>query len=161
MSAEECWKVVRGIFLGLGVVVLTAPLTGCAKSQNSKEPEAAGLLAAAAVASRRTWSVPQTLPGTDAYDAPTHAALTNALLTQPADYQPRSHHKDEDGAPHYTNRLIRESSPYLLQHAHNPVSWYPWGEEAFARARELGRPVFLSIGYSTCHWCHVMERESF
>lgn len=161
MSAEECWKVVRGIFLGLGVVVLTAPLTGCAKSQNSKEPEAAGLLAAAAMASRRTWSVPQMLPGTDAYDAPTHAALTSALLTQPADYQPRSHHKDEDGAPHYTNRLIRESSPYLLQHAHNPVSWYPWGEEAFARARELGRPVFLSVGYSTCHWCHVMEGESF
>lgn len=59
------------------------------------------------------------------------------------------------------NRLIAEKSPYLLQHAHNPVDWYPWGEEAFARARELDRPIFLSIGYSTCHWCHVMEKESF
>jgi uncharacterized protein YyaL (SSP411 family) len=60
-----------------------------------------------------------------------------------------------------TNRLARESSPYLLQHAHNPVDWYPWGDEAFARARAEDRPVLLSIGYSACHWCHVMERESF
>ena len=59
------------------------------------------------------------------------------------------------------NHLIREKSPYLLQHAHNPVDWYPWGPEAFARAREEGKPIFLSIGYSTCHWCHVMEQESF
>ncbi|MBI3448689.1 MAG: thioredoxin domain-containing protein [Acidobacteria bacterium] len=59
------------------------------------------------------------------------------------------------------NRLAREKSPYLLQHAFNPVDWYPWGEEAFRTAREKGRPIFLSIGYSTCHWCHVMERESF
>jgi len=62
---------------------------------------------------------------------------------------------------HMPNRLIHERSPYLLQHAHNPVDWYPWGEEAFERARTEGRPIFLSIGYSTCHWCHVMERESF
>ncbi len=60
-----------------------------------------------------------------------------------------------------TNRLSGETSPYLLQHAHNPVDWYPWGEEAFAKARAEDRPVFLSIGYSACHWCHVMERESF
>src|SRR5580698_7504545 len=60
-----------------------------------------------------------------------------------------------------TNRLIHEKSPYLLQHAHNPVDWYPWGEEAFARAAQENKPIFLSIGYSTCHWCHVMERESF
>ena len=60
-----------------------------------------------------------------------------------------------------TNRLINESSPYLLQHARNPVDWYPWGEEAFAAARERDVPIFLSIGYSTCYWCHVMERESF
>ena len=59
------------------------------------------------------------------------------------------------------NRLIDEQSPYLLQHAFNPVDWYPWGEEAFARAREENKPVFLSIGYSTCHWCHVMAHESF
>jgi uncharacterized protein YyaL (SSP411 family) len=60
-----------------------------------------------------------------------------------------------------SNRLIAEKSPYLLQHAFNPVDWYPWGEEAFARARREDKPIFLSVGYSTCHWCHVMERESF
>lgn len=59
------------------------------------------------------------------------------------------------------NRLVFEKSPYLLQHAANPVDWYPWGEEAFAAAREQGKPVFLSVGYATCHWCHVMEHESF
>jgi uncharacterized protein YyaL (SSP411 family) len=59
------------------------------------------------------------------------------------------------------NRLVHETSPYLLQHAHNPVDWYPWGPEALARAKELDRPIFLSVGYSACHWCHVMERESF
>ena len=59
------------------------------------------------------------------------------------------------------NRLINEKSPYLLQHAHNPVDWYPWGEEAFEKAKAEDKPIFLSIGYSTCHWCHVMERESF
>ncbi len=59
------------------------------------------------------------------------------------------------------NRLIHEKSPYLRQHAHNPVDWHPWGEEAFERARREDRPIFLSIGYATCHWCHVMERESF
>ena len=61
----------------------------------------------------------------------------------------------------HTNRLAREKSPYLLQHQHNPVDWYPWGEEAFKKARAENKPIFLSIGYSTCHWCHVMERESF
>ncbi|HEX8493223.1 MAG TPA: thioredoxin domain-containing protein [Pyrinomonadaceae bacterium] len=61
----------------------------------------------------------------------------------------------------HTNRLSRETSPYLLQHAHNPVDWYPWGEEAFERARQENKPVLLSIGYSACHWCHVMEHESF
>ncbi|HLU49245.1 MAG TPA: thioredoxin domain-containing protein, partial [Planctomycetota bacterium] len=59
------------------------------------------------------------------------------------------------------NRLARETSPYLLQHALNPVDWYPWGEEAFRHARDRDVPIFLSVGYSSCHWCHVMERESF
>jgi len=63
--------------------------------------------------------------------------------------------------PRHTNRLAHEGSPYLLQHAHNPVDWYPWGPEAFERARREDRPVLLSVGYSACHWCHVMERESF
>ncbi len=66
-----------------------------------------------------------------------------------------------DAEPTRTNRLAAESSPYLLLHAGNPVDWYPWGEEAFARARDEDKPIFLSIGYSTCYWCHVMERESF
>ena len=61
----------------------------------------------------------------------------------------------------HTNRLAREKSPYLLQHAHNPVDWYPWGEEAFAKALRENKPIFLSVGYSTCHWCHVMAHESF
>jgi uncharacterized protein len=65
-----------------------------------------------------------------------------------------------DGSQH-TNRLANQKSPYLLQHADNPVDWYPWGEEAFAKARKENKPIFLSVGYSTCHWCHVMERESF
>lgn len=63
--------------------------------------------------------------------------------------------------PTHTNRLATALSPYLRQHAHNPVDWYPWGEEALAKARDGQRPIFLSIGYSACHWCHVMERESF
>src|SRR3954449_9831044 len=63
-------------------------------------------------------------------------------------------------SPH-TNRLAQEKSPYLLQHQHNPVDWYAWGEEAFEKARREQKPIFLSIGYSTCHWCHVMAHESF
>ena len=63
--------------------------------------------------------------------------------------------------PAHTNRLINETSPYLLQHAHNPVDWHPWGQQAFEEARKRDAPIFLSIGYSTCYWCHVMERESF
>ena len=66
--------------------------------------------------------------------------------------------KKHKGKP---NRLAKEKSPYLQQHAYNPVDWYPWGKEAFEKAKATGRPIFLSIGYSTCHWCHVMERESF
>ena len=84
------------------------------------------------------------------------AARQSAVPT----YVPRTRHR-VGNAPRYTNRLILETSPYLLQHAHNPVDWYAWGDEAFAEARRRGLPVFLSIGYSTCHWCHVMEDESF
>ena len=69
--------------------------------------------------------------------------------------------KDSNPEKQYVNRLAKESSPYLLQHKNNPVDWYPWGDEAFQKALELNRPIFLSIGYSTCHWCHVMEHESF
>jgi uncharacterized protein YyaL (SSP411 family) len=70
-------------------------------------------------------------------------------------------HLNPDGTPKYTNRLIAETSPYLRQHAHNPVDWYPWGEEAFARALAERRPIHLSVGYAACHWCHVLAAESF
>jgi len=97
----------------------------------------------------------------DASDAALQARLHQALAAKGPGYVPRTRHLNADGTPKYTNRLILESSPYLLQHAHNPVNWFAWGDEAFERARRLGRPVFLSVGYSTCHWCHVMEEESF
>ncbi len=87
--------------------------------------------------------------------------LLEAYHAKGPDYSPRTEHLSEDGSPRYINRLILEDSPYLLQHAHNPVNWYPWSEAAFARARAEHKPIFLSIGYATCHWCHVMERESF
>src|SRR2546427_8560269 len=68
---------------------------------------------------------------------------------------------DIRGQHKHTNRLANETSPYLLQHAHNPVDWFPWGDEAFAKAKSEDKPILLSVGYSACHWCHVMERESF
>ena len=71
------------------------------------------------------------------------------------------HVSQTETEPRHTNRLIDETSPYLLQHAHNPVDWYPWGPEAFQKALDEDKPIFLSVGYSSCHWCHVMERESF
>ena len=94
-------------------------------------------------------------------DEETRASLVEAWRDLGADYEPRTEHFLDDGSPVYVNRLVTAASPYLLQHAHNPVDWYPWGEEAFAAAAERDVPVFLSIGYATCHWCHVMERESF
>jgi uncharacterized protein YyaL (SSP411 family) len=66
-----------------------------------------------------------------------------------------------DGKPKYTNALAQETSPYLLQHAHNPVAWRAWNDASLREARESDKPIFLSVGYSTCHWCHVMEEESF
>lgn len=83
------------------------------------------------------------------------------LLKEIPDYKPRTEHIAPDGKPYYVNRLINEDSPYLLQHAHNPVNWYSWGDEAFAAANASNKPIFLSVGYATCHWCHVMEREVF
>ena len=74
---------------------------------------------------------------------------------------PRTRHLEKNGTPLFTNKLSKETSPYLLQHANNPVNWLPWGEDAFNIARKKNLPVFLSVGYSTCHWCHVMEEESF
>ena len=101
------------------------------------------------------------LPGAEPFPEALALRLEDTLRAKGPTYAPRTHHLDAAGRPLFTNRLILEKSPYLLQHAHNPVSWRPWGEEAFEDARRTGRPVFLSVGYSTCHWCHVMERESF
>jgi hypothetical protein len=101
------------------------------------------------------------LPGAEAFSGELQTRLAKALAAQGAGHPPHTRHLRPDGSPQYTNRLILESSPYLRQHAHNPVNWYPWGDEAFATATKLGRPVLLSVGYSTCHWCHVMEEESF
>src|SRR3954464_5450978 len=80
---------------------------------------------------------------------------------KPTEPQRRNIVSNATAVHEHTNRLAREKSPYLLQHQHNPVDWYAWGDEAFTRARAEDKPIFLSIGYSTCHWCHVMERESF
>ena len=99
-------------------------------------------------------------PGSPPFPPEVSARLRDALAAAPAGYEPRTRHRDGAG-PLFTNRLILETSPYLRQHAHNPVNWRPWGDEAFAEARSTGRPVFLSVGYATCHWCHVMEEESF
>src|SRR5512138_3223331 len=104
--------------------------------------------------------MPETPPGAAPLDEALARRLDAAAAT-PAEDAPRTHHVGPDGRPRFTNRLALERSPYLLQHAHNPVAWWPWCDEAFEEARRTGRAVFLSVGYSTCHWCHVMERESF
>ncbi|MGD8825558.1 MAG: thioredoxin domain-containing protein, partial [Myxococcales bacterium] len=101
------------------------------------------------------------LPGVKSVDEALQGRLDRVLANQGPGYTPRTRHLRADGSPRFTNRLIEESSPYLLQHAHNPVNWYPWSAEAFDRAKRENKPIFLSVGYSTCHWCHVMERESF
>ncbi|WP_291994007.1 thioredoxin domain-containing protein [Candidatus Accumulibacter sp. ACC003] len=103
----------------------------------------------------------RTPPGAERFPADLKTRIDAAISRRGAAYVARTHHLDAHGRPLFSNRLALETSPYLLQHAHNPVNWFPWGDEAFAEARRLGRPVFLSIGYSTCHWCHVMEEESF
>jgi uncharacterized protein YyaL (SSP411 family) len=118
-------------------------------------------LAVLAACAREVPPVGAPPPGAPPRDAAVVRRLRQAWDARPPGYAPRTRHRRPDGTPRWTNRLFLETSPYLLQHAHNPVEWYPWGEEAFATARRLGRPVLLSIGYATCHWCHVMEEESF
>jgi uncharacterized protein YyaL (SSP411 family) len=104
---------------------------------------------------------PQAHPGTGGIDPELLARYQAVRKEKGVAYKPRTRHLDASGEARFANRLFLESSPYLLQHAHNPVNWYPWGDEAFEAARQKNRPVLLSIGYSTCHWCHVMEEESF
>ncbi len=106
-------------------------------------------------------SLAEPLPGLDPYSEKLEHQLHRAVLAKGEDYQPRTRHLSAEGQAIYTNRLILEDSPYLIQHAHNPVNWFPWGNEAMTVAKIENKPIFLSIGYSTCHWCHVMELESF
>jgi uncharacterized protein YyaL (SSP411 family) len=97
-------------------------------------------------------------------DAWISLVVTEAEAAETLDHSPGAAHEalqNPDGSWKYSNSLVGESSPYLLLHAHNPVDWYPWGEQALQRAREEDKPIFLSVGYSTCYWCHVMEREVF
>ena len=113
-------------------------------------------------AAQRTFSFAfDDAPGAPSVNDALKERLATAWTDRAVDYVPRTQHLRADGSPKYLNRLFLEASPYLRQHAHNPLNWFPWGDEAFDLARTLGRPVFLSIGYSTCHWCHVMEEESF
>ena len=106
-------------------------------------------------------AVPKAPPGAPELPVDVRRELAARLAQMDADYRPRTRNLTRDGAPQFTNRLLLETSPYLQQHAHNPVNWFPWGDDAFATAKRLERPVLISIGYSTCHWCHVMEEESF
>ena len=101
------------------------------------------------------------LPGAEEIPPPQRERFDTIRQRRGENYRPRTRHLRPDGMAIYTNRLFLETSPYLLQHAHNPVNWFPWGEEAFDLARRLDRPVLVSIGYATCHWCHVIEEESF
>src|SRR5436190_11369162 len=106
-----------------------------------------------------SWRLP--LSGTSRLLPAAHTGLRCALRKEPDVSTPASRPLNSPSTTEHTNRLIHETSPYLLQHAHNPVDWYPWGPEAFEAARAQGKPIFLSVGYSTCYWCHVMERQSF
>ncbi len=101
------------------------------------------------------------LPGAQAFSEQLLDSLRSAWSRLPANESPRTRHLRDDGTPKYANRLILQDSPYLRQHAHNPVNWHAWGDEAFAEAKRRDVPVLISIGYSTCYWCHVMEHESY
>ncbi|MDH5670965.1 MAG: thioredoxin domain-containing protein [Myxococcales bacterium] len=138
-----------------GLLLLLPPL---ACEQERRQPPPAPAAIEPQVATRES---DPALPGIARPDAKLTEALRRAADPVLKRERPRSHHLHPDGRPRYINRLVREASPYLLQHAFNPVNFFAWGPEALQRARRLDRPILLSVGYSTCHWCHVMERESF
>src|SRR5262249_10834857 len=131
------------------VIALAA---GCKQGSPAASASASG----ARAASGGTPDFSKPLPGAGALPE-LATKIKAAWAARDANYKPRTTHLQRDGSPKYTNRLFLESSPYLRQHAHNPLNWYPWGDEAFETAKKLHRPVLLSVGYSTCHWCHVME----
>ncbi len=146
----------RALFAGT-VWLVTLSFAGAPASASSAGQPGPSVKGAAGAP--RSFGAP--LPGAPPFDDGLIRRLDAAWASRDPHYKPRTRHLRPDGLPQYTNRLFLQSSPYLLQHAHNPVNWYPWGDEAFETARKLGRPIFLSVGYSTCHWCHVMEEESF
>ena len=141
----------------LCVCAVVAVAAGC--KQSSAPPPANTVGARVAVSGTPDFSKP--LPGAEAFPEALVKKIKAAWSARDSNYRPRTAHLEKDGLPKYTNRLFLESSPYLRQHAHNPLNWFPWGDEAFETAKRLHRPVLLSVGYSTCHWCHVMEEESF
>ena len=106
-------------------------------------------------------NVKEFLPGVEHLSPELLAELEREKEKKDSSYHPRTRHLDSVGQALFTNRLFLEKSPYLLQHAHNPINWYPWGEEAFEEAKKKNWPILLSIGFSTCHWCHRMAEESF
>ncbi len=107
------------------------------------------------------FTMKDSLPYLNSYSTDLQQKMRTRIASLGKDYQPRSEHLNKDGSAIFVNDLIFEESPYLLQHAHNPVNWMAWSPEAFALAKKQNKPIFLSIGYATCHWCHVMEHESF
>ncbi|MEO1267505.1 MAG: thioredoxin domain-containing protein [Myxococcota bacterium] len=152
---------------GLIVYVAAALVLGCVVSCNTNSPAADPNSTSTTDPPMTATNPPTSPPTTDPFlgaeprSAELEAQLGAALQAKGDGYTPRTRHLTPDGAPKFTNRLLLENSPYLLQHAHNPVDWRPWGDAAFEAAKRLKRPVLLSVGYSTCHWCHVMEHESF
>jgi len=145
-----------GLVLCALVVGSACSSQGCSCTRPAREGAATGSSSRASGATGDP-----ALPGVTRTDDALVSRLAEAARARGPEYRPRTHHFHADGRPKYTNRLILETSPYLLQHAHNPVNWHAWGDEAFERARREHKPILLSVGYSTCHWCHVMERESF
>lgn len=109
----------------------------------------------------KTMTTTKTLSIIQKFDSALLSQLKKEKLKKGKAYLPRTRHLNSKKEALFTNRLFLEKSPYLLQHAHNPVNWYPWGQEAFDTAKKHDLPILLSVGYSTCHWCHVMEEESF
>ncbi len=150
----------RAAKIALGAPALLAILVaaGC-RSDNGAQDEQAPAATPPALADLAAGD--PRLPGLEPADESVDRALRAWAAEAHRDSPARTRHLDEAGRPLYINRLARETSPYLLQHAWNPVNWYPWSQAAFERARREDKPVLLSIGYSTCHWCHVMEHESF
>jgi uncharacterized protein YyaL (SSP411 family) len=142
----------RILILAAASVFLLAPLMACASDGPGSDESGGSKMSLEKI------GIP---PGIETFPDELRHRLAVALSSRRPDYVPRTHHLLPEGGPKYTNRLILESSPYLLQHAHNPVNWYSWGDAAFEAAAAAGKPVLLSVGYSTCHWCHVMEEESF